>query len=619
MTRTAPATARLRLLGTSDVHVHLMDYDYYADRPDPDCGLALAGTLIAQARAEVPDCLLFDNGDFLQGNPLGDFVAQRRMRDEGQPHPAIRAMNALGYDAATLGNHEFNYGLEVLETALAAAEFPVVSANILRRPGADPAQDQGFRPPWVLLRRELTCSDGQRRPITVGVIGFAPPQIVQWDRLLLEGILHMRGIVEAARAHVPRLRAAGADVVVALSHSGLDALDEDPMAEHATAALARVPGIDAIFAGHSHLAFPTPGFAGTPGLDPRRGTAFGVPVAMPGFNAAHLGVIDLTLGQTPQGRWQVTDGQAMLRPVRGALPCPAVQQAVAADHAETLRHARAIVGETPVALHSYFALIEPSQSLQIVAEAQLSHLRQQLHGRPEAALPLLSAVSPFRAGGRGGPDNYISIPAGPLARRNTADLYIYPNTIAALRITGAELIDWLENSVGLYRQIRPGLPDQPLIDPEFPSYNHDRILGLSFAVDLAQPPRFDRFGRLINPGARRVVNLCHAGRPIDPGAEFVLATNNYRAAGNGGYAVDPARRIEIGRKPLREVLLRHVSDHAGQHRACARDFGFCPMPGASVLFDTAPAAAAFLPDIAHFRPQPLGLTAQGFARLRLHL
>jgi len=618
MTDTAPA-ASLRLLATTDVHVHLMDYDYYADRPDPDCGLALAATLIAEARAEVANSLLFDNGDFLQGNPLGDFVAQRRMREEGVPHPAIRAMNGLGYDAVALGNHEFNYGLEVLETALAAAEFPVISANILRHRGASPDQDTHFRPPYVILRRAVLCDDGQRRPLAIGVIGFAPPQIVQWDRLLLEGILQTRGIVQAARTFVPLLRAAGADVVVALSHSGLDALDEDPMAEHATAALARVPGIDAIFAGHSHLLFPAPAFAGVPGLDVEAGTAFGVPVAMPGFNAAHLGVIDLSLTHGAAG-WQVTHGRATLRPVRGAQPSPAVQRALAEDHAETLRYARATVGETETPLHSYFALIEPSASLRIVAEAQVAHLRNRLAGRPEAALPLLSAVSPFRAGGRGGPENYVSIPAGPLARRNTADLYIYPNTIAALRVTGAELIDWMENSVGLYRQILPGAQDQPLIDPDFPSYNHDRILGLTFAVDLAQPPRFDRFGTLINPGSRRVVNLCHAGQPIDPGAEFVLATNNYRAAGCGGYgAADPSRMIEIGRTPLREVLLAYVSSHPGLYRRSDRNFGFLPMPGSSVTFDTAPAAVAHLDEIAHFRPQPLGLTPQGFARFRLHL
>ena len=619
--RICAAKIRLRLLATTDIHVHLLGYDYFTDRPSDGIGLAHTAALIAQARAEVPNVLLFDNGDFLQGNPLGDYIMQSGALQAGRVHPAVRAMNRLGYDAATLGNHEFNYGLEPLLLSLGGAAFPVVSANVARRLGADPAEDDTLLPPFVLLKRMVQDNAGAGHPITIGVIGFAPPQIVDWDRLLLAGALQTRGIVEAAAALVPRMRALGADLVVALSHSGIGALDAGPGAENATTALATVPGIDAIIAGHSHLVFPSKAFAGMDGIDVAAGRIMGRPVVMPGVNGSHLGVIDLDLARGPDG-WQVRAAQVAARPVQGAglPPAPEVLHAVRPEHDATLAYARRAVGTSDSPLHSYFATVAPNLPLRVVAQAQADHVRRQLQGRPEGGLPVLSAVSPFRAGGRGGPGNYIDIPAGPLALRNVAELYLFPNTIAALRLTGAELQDWLENAMGLYRQITPGAPDQPLIDEDFPSYNHDRILGLSFAVDLTQPARYDRFGALAHPAAQRVHDLRFMGQPIDPAAEFVLATNSYRAAGCGGYHAARAERlIDVGRMPIRDILLRCMAEQPPLAAPLPPGIRFQPVPGASVLFDTGPGAQAHLADIAHFAPEPLGLTEAGFLRFRLHL
>ena len=612
--------ARLRLLGTTDVHVHLLGFDYFANREDRHVGLAHTATLIAQARAESGNCLLFDNGDFLQGNPMGDYVARPDQTAPRPVHPAIRAMNRLGYDAATLGNHEFNYGLDILDLLLRGAAFPIVSANIARNLGATPLQDKTYLPPHALLRREVMAEDGTRYPLTIGVIGLAPPQIVQWDRQLLEGVLFTRGIVETAAAHVPALRAAGAEIVVALSHSGIGLPDEDDGSENATSALAQVPGLDAIIAGHSHLVFPSEVFANSAGAEIGAGRLFGVPTAMPGFYGSHLGVIDLTLERRGNS-WQRVEGRAEVRMVTpDTPPDPAVVEEVRADHEATIAYARRTVGRSDIPLQSYFATIAPCSALQLVARAQLSHVAQHLKGRPEAALPLLSVVSPFKVGGRGGPGNYTDIPAGDLALRHIADLYIFPNTIAALRLSGADLADWLENAVGLYHQIPAGAQDAPLIDDDFPSYNHDCILGLSYEIDLSQPARFDRHGQLRHPQARRLRNLRFAGAPLDPGQEFILATNSYRAAGCGGYAgARTDRLIDVGRMPIRDILIRHVQNGPPLQSAPLTTFRFAPMPGTTVIYDTAPAAMAHLPKIAHLRPDCLGLTETGFARFRLHL
>jgi 2',3'-cyclic-nucleotide 2'-phosphodiesterase/3'-nucleotidase len=611
-------TTRLRLLATTDVHLHLLGYDYYTDRSAPGTGLEHTATLIAEARREAPGALLFDNGDFLQGSPLGDCVLHGGIATPDPVHPAIRVMNRIGYDAATLGNHEFNHGLDALFAALRGATFPVVTANVARHQGVRPEADDTLLPPWCLLRRNLPDAAGQLRPLIVGVIGFAPPQIVQWDRNLLAGTLSTRGIVETAMALIPRLRAVGADVVVALSHSGLGPVDAGPDAENASTALARVPGIDAIVAGHSHLPFPAPGPA-EPGIDLECGTVFGVPVVQPGAYGSHLGVIDLDLTHDGQ-RWRVTGGQAELRGINSAVPAaPEIAETIGPDHTATLAWIRRPVGYSARRLHSHFATIAPSDALRIVAEAQAAFVAQQLQGRPEAALPVLSAVSPFKAGGRGGAQNYIDIPAGELALHHVAGLHIFPNTIAALRLSGAEITEWLENAAGLFHHVLPGSRDAPLIDKDFPSYNHDRILGLGFRVDLRQPARYDRYGALVQPEARRIRDLRWNGRPLDPRQEFILATNSYRAAGSGGYVwARPSRLVDVGRTSIRDLLIRHVAEGHRPAPPAAPDFGFVPMPGTSVIYDTSPEAMAHLAEIAHLAPEYLGPTPSGFARLRLH-
>src|SRR5580658_10796487 len=161
----------LRLLGLTDLHANLYPYDYYRDRPDNSVGLARAARLIAQARSECPNSLLFDNGDILQGTPLGDFAAEAIIRDPTAIHPVIAAMNGLDYAVATLGNHEFNYGLEALERAYAQARFPVVCCNVLGSDGSP------WFPPSIVIERDFADESGTTRQLKLGVIGAAPPQI----------------------------------------------------------------------------------------------------------------------------------------------------------------------------------------------------------------------------------------------------------------------------------------------------------------------------------------------------------------------------------------------------------------------------------------------------------
>jgi 2',3'-cyclic-nucleotide 2'-phosphodiesterase/3'-nucleotidase len=260
--RAAAGQAHLRILATTDLHCHVQPYDYYADKPSDTLGLARTASIIEEIRAEATNTMLVDNGDYLQGNPMGDYLAYERGMKPGDIHPVMAGMNTLAFDAGTLGNHEFNYGVGFLDLVNAGANFPIVCANFGTALGAGPREDKLHLKPYVILDRTISDGAGVPSTVRVGLIGFVPPQIMMWDRGHLEGGFAVRDILEAARAWVPEMREAGADIVVALSHSGLAAGPDAPMLENAAFQLAGIEGIDAIVTGHQHLVWPGEDFSG---------------------------------------------------------------------------------------------------------------------------------------------------------------------------------------------------------------------------------------------------------------------------------------------------------------------------------------------------------------------
>lgn len=617
----------LRIMQTTDLHAQIFPYDYYNDQPAAGLGLAHTAGLIAAVRATSVNTLLLDNGDLLQGSALGDRIAYDRGLKPGDLHPVIAAMNVTGYDAATLGNHEFNYGLTFLTSALARSKFPFVSANALVKKGANARKDKRLLPPYVLLDRKMRDCAGKLHPIRIGVLGLLPPQIVTWDETLLRGVIQSRDMVETAAALIPEMKEAGADIIIALAHTGIGEPQHYDGMENAGRPLARLPGIDALITGHTHMLFPSQQFANVAGIDITRGTVDGTPTVMAGFWGSHLGVIDLKL-RRDAGVWHVLEGESQLLPVtqleadgtRRPLvkPVPQVLKAAQKQHDATLEYMRFPIGETLQPLHSYFALVKSCTSVQIICRAQRRYIAEKLAKTEHAGLPLLSAAAPFKVGGWAGPDHYTDIPAGPMYQRSVADLYCFPNTICALRLCGADLVEWLERSAAAFHQVVPGKQDQALLNDDFPSYNFDVILGLTYEIDPTQPARYSASGALLNPKAHRIRHLCYQGKPIDLAAEFIVATNNYRASTHAAFnGTHTARMVFEASVTIRNVLLNEISRASPLAIDCEATWSLTPMPGTSFVFESSPKAARFLPALKEQTILYLGETPAGFGRYRL--
>ncbi|MFZ2306339.1 MAG: bifunctional 2',3'-cyclic-nucleotide 2'-phosphodiesterase/3'-nucleotidase [Rhodoferax sp.] len=603
------AEVRLRLLETTDLHMNLLSYDYYQDKDTDQYGLARTVSLIKAARAEVPNSLLFDNGDLLQGNPMGDYIAKVSPLKDGETHPAYQVMNQLGYDAANIGNHEFNYGLDFLRRSLKGANFPYVNANIYVD-DADKNTDQARNAftPYVLLDRKLVDAQGQTHSIRIGVIGFAPPQILQWDKGHLEGRVVARDVVATARKYVPLMRAQGAQLVVAIPHAGFEKAPVSQLSENGVGPLTEVAGVDAVLFGHAHAEFPGKAFAEHPKVNLERGTINGVPSVMPGRWGDHLGVIDLTL-DNGSGTWKIVDSKASIRPIfdRAARKSvasadPMVEQTIGAVHARTLEYVRNKVAFSSAPIYSYFALVGDDPSVQIVSNAQITYVKRAMQGTDYEKYPVLSAAAPFKTGGRQGWDYYTDIPAGPLAIKNVADLYVYPNTLKAMLLTGSEVREWIEMSAGQFNQIDPkGAAQQPILNDSFRSYNFDTLDGVSYEFDVTQPARYDANGKLAAPNAHRVQNLRYQGRPVAPDAQFIVATNNYRAFGGGNFPGLNAGKVVLeAPEENRQVLIEYLrmmdmlSTNKQVNPTADGNWRIQPVPGVRMTFLSASAAQRYL-------------------------
>ncbi|GAB1145642.1 MULTISPECIES: bifunctional 2',3'-cyclic-nucleotide 2'-phosphodiesterase/3'-nucleotidase [Shewanella] len=573
----------LRVLETTDLHTNIMDYNYYSGKEDPTIGLARTASLIHAARKEVTNTVLVDNGDLLQGSPMGDYMAKVGIAD-GEVHPAYKAMNLLDYAVGNIGNHEFNYGLDFLEKSLAGAQFPYVNANVYC--DADDCwkglkKGDNLFTPYLIKETEVKDTDGNSHKLKIGYIGFVPPQIMLWDKQNLTGKVRAESIVESAKKFVPQMKAEGADIIIAIPHSGIGSTENpgDPAAENATYALTYVDGIDAIMFGHSHSIFPDARYADLPNTDVEKGLLNGVPAVMPGRWGDNMGLVDFKL-QRKDGKWTVLSARTEARPIYdGANKTPLVEadkdihDAVELEHQGTIAFVEQPIGVAAADMFSFLTLVQDDPTVQIVSDAQIANVKAKL---PEAlkSLPVLSAAAPFKAGGRhsttSDADQYVMVDKGPLTFKNAADLYLYPNTMVAVKLNGAELKDWLECSANQFNQIDPASTEpQELVNYNHPTYNFDVIDGVTYKIDVTQPSKFDRDCALVNADASRIVDLAftdsegtvYTGENL-AAKEFIVASNNYRAFG-GKFAGTGSEHVVLELPDTnREALAAYITEQS---------------------------------------------------------
>lgn len=626
------ATVDLRVMETSDIHSNLIDFDYFKDKPTDQFGLVRTAALIKAAKGEVTNAVLVDNGDLIQGSPLADYMVSKGLND-GEAHPAHKLMNTMGYTVGNFGNHEFNFGLDYLQKAIAGADFPYVNANII-----DEKTGKNLFTPYIIVDTPVKDRDGKEHVIKIGYIGFVPPQILIWDKANLEGKVRVNDITETAKKFVPQMKAEGADLIVAIPHSGFSQEPYKAMAENSVYYLSEVPGINAIMFGHSHGVFPGKDFADIKGVNIEQGTVNGIPAVMPGQWGDHLGVVDLVLNND-DGAWKVTDAKSQARPVYDKVnkkPLVARDDKLASvideQHNATRAFVGKLIGKSPDNMYSYLALLQSDPTVQIVNNAQTDYTRRFIQGDPDLAdLPVLSAAAPFKVGGRkNAPADFVEVEKGDMTFRNAADLYLYPNTLVVVKATGAEVTEWLECSAGMFNQIDPqSEAPQSLVNWDgFRTYNFDTISGVNYQIDLTQPAKYDVDCQTVNPQANRIKNVTYQGKPIDPKAVFLVATNNYRAysgkfAGTGDKHIAFASPDE-NRSVLAGYIAAETKEKGGVSARAEQNRTFVPVKTDKKLdirFETSPGekATQFIKENARYPMTRVGTDDVGFAVYQVDL
>jgi len=473
------ASFDLVVAATTDVHGRLRGWDYYANAPDSLHGLSRAATIIDSLRhgASVFPVVV-DAGDFLQGNPLA-YVAARV--DTEMPHPVIAAMNAVTYDAVVIGNHEFNYGLPTLNRAIRQADFAMLAANVYTPDGKQP-----FRP-WAV---------STRRGIKIAIVGATTPGSMLWDRDNLAGRLVIRDIVPEVRTAVRDARDAGAVVVIVVVHSGLnepssyDTVSTGVPSENVAARLAHeVPGIDLLVYGHSHKEMADTVIAGTLLMQPRNWAGS---VAI-----AHLGI------ERHNGRWRVGSKRSTVVATAHHRENPTVVAVTQEGHRETLKYATTAIGTTSVAWRADSARVAATPLIDFILDVERRASGAQLASTAAFSLD-------------------ASLPAGPITVARLSALYPYDNTLRAVKLSGAQLRAYLEQSARYFRRNADGSVD---VDPSIPGFNFDIVAGVDYTIDVSRPV------------GERITTLAFNGRPVAPTDTFTMALNNYRQTGGGGFAM----------------------------------------------------------------------------------
>jgi 2',3'-cyclic-nucleotide 2'-phosphodiesterase/3'-nucleotidase len=541
---------RLTVLGTTDLHGNVFNWDYFKNAEfdnatHDDIGAAKVATLIKAARKKFRKrgpVMLLDAGDTIQGTPLAYYYARIAPITAGGTHPMAAAMNVMKYDAAALGNHEFNYGIDTLRTYQSQLDFPLLGANVV-----DPATKLPVFPPYVIKKYRLKSG----RRLKVGVLGLVTPGVAIWDKANVEGRMEFPGLVEQAAKFVPEMKKKGCDVVIVSAHSGADTSssygDALPYPENAASLVAeQVPGIDAILVGHAHKEIPER-------FVKNAKTGKDVLLVEPYYWGMRLAVMNLRLEWLGRKKeWKLVKARGHLLNSNTAKENGKVVKAVRAQHDKVVAYVNAPVGTSTQRLEAARAVVEDVPIIDFVNYVQAQAVKAGLTGA-DAALPVLSIAAPF--------SRSAVFPQGQVSVRDVAGLYIYDNTLLGVKITGAQLKAYLETSAAYFQQVSGTGPftlaqvtnAKTATAPNgIPDYNYDVVAGLdaklTYDIDISQP------------AGSRIKALAYGGTPVADAQEFALAVNNYRQSGGGGFpAVKTAPVVYNRQNEIRQLLIDWVT------------------------------------------------------------
>ncbi|WP_128982123.1 bifunctional metallophosphatase/5'-nucleotidase [Streptomyces roseicoloratus] len=527
------------VMGTTDLHGNVFNWDYFTDKEfddkaHNDVGLAKISTLVNQVREAKGrrNTLLIDAGDTIQGTQLSYYYAKVDpiTRAGGPVHPMARAMNAIGYDAAALGNHEFNYGIPVLRKFQDQCDFPLLGANALDARTLRPAF-----PPYSM--HCLRTPHG--RDVRVAVLGLTNPGIAIWDKANVTGKMVFPGLEEQAAKWVPKLRSMGADVVIVSAHSGSSGTssygDQLPYVENAAGLVAeQVPGIDAILVGHAHTEIPEYRVR-------NKETGKDVVLSEPLKWGQRLTLFDFDL-VWQKGRWVVEKAGARVLDSNTVGEDPEITALLSDEHKKVVAYVNQVIGTSTAAMTTADAPWKDEPIIDLINIVQAETVKAALAGGEYAGLPVVSQASCFSRTAR--------IPSGEITIKDAAGLYPFENTMEARLMTGAQLKDYLEFSARYYARTPAGVPvdTAKLTNADgIPDYNYDAVSGLTYEIDIAKP------------AGSRIVNLSFEGSPLDPAARFVLAVNNYRANGGGAFPhVAAAPQLWSNSDEIRNTIIQWV-------------------------------------------------------------
>ncbi|MEU1161637.1 5'-nucleotidase C-terminal domain-containing protein [Streptomyces sp. NPDC005921] len=532
-----PRTWSFSILGTTDLHSHVFNWDYYTNAAPVDSkgntyGVARIATLVKKLRKEKGEdrVLLVDAGDIIQGTSLAAYYANVDPITKGVKHPMAIAMNEMRYDAAALGNHEFNYGVELLRTFEKQCHFPLLGANALDAKTLKPAF-----PPYTVKRIKVPGAPD----IKVGILGLTNPGIALWDKDNVSGKLVFPGLVEQAKKYVPRLRALGCDVVFLTDHSGLDGStswgDELPYVENASNLVAeQVPGIDAILVGHTHVDVPTYTVKNAE-------TGEDVLLSEPYCYGYRLSVFDFEL-ELERGCWKITSKTATTLNSNTVAEDERITQLLTADHDAVVKYVNTAIGTSTAAMSTAEACWKDVPAIDFIQQVQMDAVKAGLSAA-DAALPLISVAACF--------SRTATIPAGDVTIRDVAGLYVYENTLYGKKLTGAQLKDYLEYAAKYYHQVPAGtaVDTATLTNANsFWDYMYDMAAGVSYEIDIAAAE------------GSRIKNLSYNGTAVADDQVFVVAVNNYRANGGSGYPhIAAAETAYSSTNQVRDLMIAYAT------------------------------------------------------------